>query len=673
MSKDDAVTDLDLLHGFLEEARDSLEGVMTLLVTLEGDPQNLSLVDSIFRAVHSVKGNAPFFRLFKLKEISHEMESVLQRVRDRTLQVDPLIIKPLLRGIEASITIINRVVAGRSEIEDANSWSALLRSITEIGTDHSSRLDKNTLERFRALCERAPKEAPTLAPELLDLLRQLTPSPTAAPDGASNDEIGELEGKLTAWPATAIESGEIEELLLKVALISEGTAAAGPVASALESFRLFMQSIGFDALLKELLLEKLEEARGLLKKSQLAPPIKEEGPPGKSSQRTMRVHERHVDTFLAYVGELLIVGEMLDNVTRRFDAQGAHRELVADLKIARDTFSSLSQTLQQGIMSIRKVPVKSVSQKIPVLVRDIAEAKGKEISVKVIGEDIEVDKSLIELIDAPLTHMVRNGADHGIERPETRLAAGKKRGGTITVSFEERQRHIALIVEDDGAGINLEALSRKASSLGIIQVGAELTNAQLVDLLFMPGVSTAEEVSDISGRGVGMDVVKQMIEGAGGSISVRTVQGKGTTFTLLLNKSITTQIMHGFFFEIEGRPFIFPLEKVLETFYVDTADVHLAPGGRERWVVRHDQTIPLLDLERLLSIRRKGEEDERLLMVSVVVDNQPRLLPVTKVLGVNQFVLKSVDTETEFPFKGASILGDGRLALVFDGDKMNAH
>ena len=386
---------------------------------------------------------------------------------------------------------------------------------------------------------------------------------------------------------------------------------------------------------------------------------------------TMRVPEQSIDTFLHYVGELVVVGDMYRHLQARVLADPSLQELARQFRRANETFSGLSNQLQKSIMGIRKVPLRPLTQKIPRMVRDLSQAIGKEVNLEIVGEDLDVDKSLIDLLDAPLTHMIRNGIDHGIETPEARDAIGKDPIGTLKVSFEENSGFIVLSIKDDGAGLNLEAIRGKALELGMIQEGATLEKQDIVNMIFSSGVSTAETVTDISGRGVGMDVVRRAIEQAGGNIGVTTEAGLGSTFSISLPKGVTTQIVGGYLVKCGEHTYVLPMDRVRETFRAKASDLK-SVSGRGRCVIRREQVIPVAELnERLGGLEATWP---RLGLPVVVVEANKRLLAlvVDGVLGVHKVVIREMQgLPAEAPsVSGAALLGDGRLALVVDVDEL---
>jgi two-component system chemotaxis sensor kinase CheA len=387
-------------------------------------------------------------------------------------------------------------------------------------------------------------------------------------------------------------------------------------------------------------------------------------------QRTMRVPESHIDAFLQHVGELLVVRDMFDHLRQRMARGEEVEELMAGFRRANETFATLAGELQRSIMSIRLVPMKNLLQKAPRLVRDIAQSEGKRIDVQLIGEDLELDKSLTDLLDAPLTHMVRNAADHGIESEEQRRTAGKPETGTIGVAAELVGEQVVLSIEDDGAGLDYEALHRKAESLGMIPAGKTLSESEMIDLLFCSGVSTAKVVTDISGRGVGMDVVKQAIEQAGGSIHVTSERGQGSRFEIRLPKAVITQIMPGYVVKIDGQRYVLPLNRVRDATALEGQQVDTV-AGRGRCVRRHDRVVPVLSVRQALGGGTADAGGQTL--VALEANRREVLAEVDEALGIQQVVLRQIVGigDAGGLVRGGALMGDGAVALVLDPDALD--
>ncbi|MBX7136810.1 MAG: chemotaxis protein CheA [Oligoflexia bacterium] len=601
--------DPSVLLGFLEESREMLGSLDALFVQLEKDPYNTDLVNAVFRPIHSIKGNAPFFGLMRLKTIAHDFESLLAALRAKKIEASQSLFDLLLAGIDELKAMLERIASAQPEVVDEAKFSDLIQRAKAAasgaagGGERAQASEWETLEKLAQAISGWKLEAPKqeLLEELISVIAR---------------------NRKTSPPAAAVAN----EPLKTPEPVSE---VARPQASAVRM----------------------------------------------DSGKSMRVPEERIDTFLRFVGELIVAQDMLRHFSSQIEASVVPTGLKRDLATIISVINSLGAGLASAIMSIRQVPVRSLLQKAPRLIRDIAAAKGKEIEVVLAGEEIEIDKSLIEILDAPITHMARNAADHGIELPEVRLAAGKNRKGTVTITCQEGAKDLIVTVADDGAGLNLAALKRKAEGLGMIAGGDTLTEAQIVDLIFMAGVSTAKEVSDVSGRGVGMDVVKRNIETAGGSISVINNAGQGAQFILRLPKSVTTQIIDGFVVDICGVNYVLPQEKVLETWYFGKSDI-IDVVERGSCISRHDTVMPILDLVSLLgSTRQSSTSDLPRSAVTVDVDRTQLALCVDDVIGPRQLVLKPL---AEFVngqklFLGAALLGDGQIALVLDVGKLSAH
>jgi len=317
--------------------------------------------------------------------------------------------------------------------------------------------------------------------------------------------------------------------------------------------------------------------------------------------------------------------------------------------------------------------VRTLLQKAPRLVRDIASAAGKQIEVVLEGESVEVDKSRLDLLEGPLTHIVRNSSDHGIEPPAERLAAGKSAQGTITLRAESSEGWFSLAISDDGRGLDLDAIRRKGESLGLVRPGEVLTEQTIIDLIFSSGLSTAERVSDVSGRGVGMDVVRRAIAETGGDIGIYTERGKGTTVTLRVPSAVATQIIRTYLVQEGDGIFGIPLDRVRECFALDQQEERRT---RTEMVRRHEQVLPLVALGQTLESRPATglNGSSRRILVQVERRGRPLVLSVDGILGVRQVVVRpmtglSKQQETR-QYLGAALLGDGRLALVLDLDQL---
>ncbi|HTO27883.1 MAG TPA: chemotaxis protein CheA, partial [Devosia sp.] len=325
----------------------------------------------------------------------------------------------------------------------------------------------------------------------------------------------------------------------------------------------------------------------------------------------------------------------------------------------------LTREIQDSVMAIRAQPVKSVFSRMPRLVRELATKTGKKIKLETIGENTEIDKTVIEQLSDPLTHMIRNSADHGIETPDKRLARGKQETGTIRLSAEQAGGNILIIVEDDGAGINRERVLQVARDKGVVAPDANPTEEQIDQLIFAPGFSTAEALSDISGRGVGMDVVLSNIKKIGGSVHVRSWTGKGTRMTLRL--PLTLAVLDVMLVKVGESPYVVPLSSIVETIQCSRASFERVPSGGQVLQVRGEY-VQVIDLAKRFEMLTETDPDNRFVVLCEAEGSAKVALIVDDIIGQQQVVIKSLEENFERVegIAGGTILGDGNVALIVD-------
>ena len=699
--------DPELLAGFLDESRDLLGGIADQLVALEHNQGQLQLVESIFRAAHSIKGNSAFFGFLKAKHLAHRLENVLDAIRKARLIPDHEVVSLLLRGFDTLTTIFERLRQGGLEIDDLTAFETLLAdaSAQEARAGEGSDIDWSVVRKDITAAEKSlaqlPDDARWSVQILIRHLRRCDPSKGNSVADAlakvvtpSAGPLAELARILTP-PLDGLLAPEASELV-RIALEAIATAAADEAAKGLASdlldgYRTFTEAMGFDPLLRDFLRERLDRIPTmpgfalLISTSSPAPQtvIPEVTAPTSASTteapaavaKTMRVSEERIDTFLHYVGELLVVGDQFSHLhsqTRQLSAVGGSsvQRLSHDLRRANESFAELSNKLQKAIMAIRKVQVRPLLQKIPRIIRETALAKGKEIHVELLGEALEIDKSLIDLLDAPITHMSRNAADHGIEMPDDREKAGKPRMGTVLVTVTETSASIVLSIADDGKGLDLVRIRAKAESLGIVKPGAVFSERDLINCIFAPGLSTADQVTEISGRGVGMDVVKRAIEDSGGAINITTTAGVGSKFTLTMPKRVTTRIMPGYLVRLGSRLFAIPLERIRETFAF-VPDQITTVAGRGRCILRHNEVLPVVSLAEVTGLDGHPHDGRRIL-VTIQSRDRRVAIEVDGVAGVQKVVVRDI-VGLPVPLKlisGGALMGDGTVALVLDAESL---
>lgn len=376
--------------------------------------------------------------------------------------------------------------------------------------------------------------------------------------------------------------------------------------------------------------------------------------------QSIRVDLDKVDRVVNMVGELVITQSML---TQQMDdaIRDRYQELVRGIEVLAQT----TRGLQDAVMAIRAQPVKSVFSRMPRLVRELAAKTGKKIKLETIGENTEIDKTVIEQLSDPLTHMVRNSADHGVETSETRIARGKPEVGTIRLSAEQAGGNILIVVEDDGAGINRERVLALARERGVVGPDQQLTDEQIDNLIFAPGFSTASEVSDISGRGVGMDVVLSNIKKIGGSVHVRSWPGKGTRMTLRL--PLTLAVLDVMLVRVAGSPYVIPLSSIVETIQNSRADFGHMPSGGKVLQVRGEY-VQVVDLAQRFELECTQDDSDRFVVLCEAEGSSKIALVVDDIIGQQQVVIKSLEENFERidGIAGGTILGDGNVALIVD-------
>jgi two-component system chemotaxis sensor kinase CheA len=683
--------DRELLVEFLDESLDALANLDNLVLQMEANPDDLGVINTIFRPAHTIKGNSAFFGLMRVKKLAHELETLLDLLRKGKLRIQRTLIEVVLLGIDELKAMLERVRVSKPEVIDESAFEKILKTVADasVATDSAQILWTELVTKLDSISIRLPPDDKKLMTDLETVIsalkRQYSIAPPkqreSVPLPAPVEKIKSLLSKPSEQGLSREEGEAVAGALQDLKTIVEGEEAVKLAEEALRTARAFLSTVGFDRLCCELV-GKNFDAVVALKRWKTSPPVQPpqaavrplSGADAVEPPKTMRVSEQHIDSFLAYVGELIVVGEMFNHLQNKIAAKLTDDDMIVEFKRVNETFSQLFHNLQRSIMTIRKIPMRGLLQKAPRLARDIATKSGKDIKVTLEGESVEVDKSLVDLLDGPLTHIIRNAADHGIETPDVRKAADKPPQGSITVSVRETDNSIILTCEDDGAGLRYDAIRAKGEALGLIKKGVALTEDNIVSLLFLPGVSTAKEITDISGRGVGMDVVKKAIESAGGQIQVVSTPGKGTRFVLTVTKSVTTQIMYGFLIKAGRDCYVLPMDKVIEAVCVVASDV-VTVLGKGECITRHGEVLPVRNVKRLLGLSDMAPAwNDRYMIITVRANKKKVALMVDDVLGVQQVVLKEMKGATSDGdiFDGGAIMGDGSVALVVNIDKICA-
>lgn len=679
--------DISLLMEFLDESEETLQSLPEIFIQLENEPGNLNLINQIFRPVHSVKGNSAFFGLLKVKHLAHEMENLLDALRKSELAVSSDMISALLEGIEKLQEIFVRVRNSENELKEENELEKLLLKIKSFfkSGEYDTAAIREVLEDIEPLLTSTilkDSQELLLINEAYSKLKKMCPDNTAVSSSSSNNPIQRILDILSENFEDNLEDEKSKAVLQELEEIKKRVQQENEIKiieECIENYYTMTSSIGFDPLLGEVIVDAMQALQAL---NALVEPEEEKHDEGNKktaiekpsptsrSAKTMRVPEDSIDHFLNYVGELIVVREMFDHLRRQYEHETSYNELMSQYKRHLETFHTISSELEKSCMQIRKQPIKNLIQKMPKIIRDVAAETNKKITTEIQGDELSVDKSLIGILESPLVHMIRNAADHGIELPEEREENGKDPAGVIKITCSEDEENLFISISDNGKGLDFKALHKKGIKNGLFRETEKVSQKQISQVIFMPGVSTAKEITDISGRGVGMDVVKSSIEEAGGKIEIESEHGLGSTFTLIMPKSVTTQIIQGFIVTVSGNNYVIPVKHVIESFPPSSSMIKKVHNKAE-FVERHDNIVPVIRLKQLYHETSKESLEEGILVL-VDYNGQKLALHVDSIVGIQQIVLKGLKgfkMNKEF-FSGGALMGDGYVSLVMNVEKL---
>lgn len=658
---------------FFEECTEllaDLEERLGALVVFSSDVESLN---AIFRAVHSVKAGAGAFGYTVLVGFAHRFEALLDRLRDGKAELDERTLTVLVAAADVFSALVDLARQGEIPADDFGA---------DVAEDLGALLDSGA-PTFAAA--RHPKNAPEPPPAPAEKTYRIVFRPNAELFRHANEPLylirelktlGTLavECDLSRLPAFEIFNAEDAYLGWTMTL----RANCSPTAIA-EVFEFVDDEC-------ELTIEEIAAAAAMPEKAAavegsaaptvtVAPPTESKSTEGKPPESkavgktgaisSIRVDLYRVDRLVNMVGELVIAQAML---AQQF-TESRDNDDPAALQ-GFEHLAGLTRELQECVMAIRMQPVKSVFSRMPRLVRDVGHKTGKDVRLEMAGEQTEVDKTVIEELADPLTHMIRNAVDHGIEDAETRLAVGKPAEGVIRLSAQHAGSNILIHVEDDGAGLDRDRLLAKAIEKGIVPASAKLSGEEIDELIFAPGFSTAAAVTDVSGRGVGMDVVRRNVLALGGRVQVTSTPGKGTRFTLVI--PLTLAVLDGMVVAVGWEKYILPLTSIVESFRPGRGQIRTIPGGGEVVSIR-GEFVRLIHLARVFGVVEATFDPCQGLVVLIELANGSKLgVVVDELIGQQQVVIKSLqDNYDPVPgISGATILGNGRVALIVDIEEL---
>jgi len=569
--------DSELLTGFLDESEESIASLDSLFVELEQQPDDKEIIGSIFRVAHSIKGLAAFLNLKAIKDLTHNLENILDNLRDDKLCVNAKIIDCLLAGFDELSNMLIRVRTGKTQVEDEDKLQELVNKIKQLS-------DSNIHGENRDIS--------TVLDDVAGSAEQVS------------EEVEQLDG---------------------------------------------LQ----DAILEEVVEAEKDKPKDIVRAS---------------TGRTMRVSEEKVDVFMHYVGDLIEISESFNLLQKRVDIN-SDAQLAREFKDVNSGFNRLSDKLQKSLLAIRKVAAGNLVQKVPRMVRGLANSLGKEVKVQVTGQDVQIDKSVVEALESPINHLVRNCVDHGIEGPQERKKAGKIETGTVKIDIAEDGEDVIIKIEDDGAGIDPEKISKKAVQMGLVtdEQAAQLNDRDILQFIFSSGFSTAKKVSDVSGRGVGMDVVRTNVESLKGTIDLHSTPGRGSTVTLQLPLSLTVLVVDGMLVSVGDQRYIIKLEDIHKVIRPNPEEI-VTVNPKAKCIRVHGENYSLIRLYDLFGVKTEFTNPAEAMVVLAKKKDRCAAILVDELLGQQRVVVKELQEQFSHlrTIAGTAVLANSRVGLVLD-------
>ena len=656
--------DMNQFHTvFFEESQEHLQTMEELLLNISTDAPDAEDLNSIFRAAHSIKGGSGIFGFDALTGLTHVMETILDRARNHELDLTTDIVDVLL----ATTDTLGDILQAYQDESEIN-WQQIEEGKAALESVLSAEGDESTDAELPVAADTTEED------DSFGFFDDAPGQPEAEIVTQDDDSFGFFDDA-PGQPQQATNSSE-EDDGFGFFDDAPGQSQADTTASETKHDE-NDGSFGFFTEPKPAQPIKDEDAYGFFDQEKSSattpankPPARAAKPPAKKPAKTatkndassIRVETTKIDTVVNLVGEMVITQSILSMIGD--DVEGNTGEKLSG---AIDELSRNIREIQEAVMSMRMIPVSFVFNRFPRLVRDLAKTLDKKIDLIIEGGETEVDKSMIEKLADPLTHLVRNSLDHGIEPLEKRLAAGKPETGTVVLKAEQRGGNILISIQDDGGGLNRDKILEKALSNGL-DVDPKMPDEDIWQLIFAPGFSTAEAVTDVSGRGVGMDVVRKNLEAIQGGIDIVSVGGQGSTFTIRL--PLTLAIIDGMCVSVGSETYIIPLLNIIESLQPKPEQIKTLANDTMLW--SRDQYWPLISLREQMQIDEPGKSIENSIIVLVEIGKKRYGIIVDQLLGKQQVVIKSLERHYKKVdgLSGATIMGDGRVAMIIDVDNL---
>ena len=696
---------------FLSEANEIVEGLENDLVLLEDNKSDEDLLNKIFRSAHTLKSSAGTVGFTTMSELNHVAENLLEKVRSGKLDVTPTMITVLLEFLDTVKIMLQNIIDGKGEadgvnnieslkakikaIADGNEIDASVQAPTTSSAAPTVKKETQTSTQAQAIEEPEKKEESTSGSNVFHIsmsfkatifdngidplmflndLRDIGTISNLKIDSSNVPPISALEDPYTCYTQFSLDIStnstleQVQNIFLfviddndinisdaKVSVQKEDkieTQTETQVAEETKEEKTIEETKSQEETKEEIKTEQAKPQTSAAK-SQASSSVKVQAP------STVRVDTRKLDSLMNLIGELVIAQSRIMQLTQSLDIDNGLKEAVSSM-------DRTSRQIQEEVMNIRMMPVGPIFNQFHRYVRDLNLELNKEVKLVLKGETTEIDKNMLEQLSDPLKHIIRNSMDHGIERTkEERIARGKPEFGTITMSAAHQEGHVVIEVSDDGNGLNKERIYNKAIEKGLLSKDGKYSDAEIYRTIFSPGLSTAEKITDISGRGVGMDVVRANVEKMKGKIEIKSEEGKGSTFIIKL--PLTLAIIEGITFALGEQIYIMPLISIIEQMKVKNEQIKPFEGRGEMIKIR-DEYLPLIRLHKVFEIDTHIEDIDNGIVVVVEAGYRRCAIFVDELLDQQQVVIKSLDSafSKHSGISGGTILGDGRIALIID-------
>lgn len=669
------------LEMFLDESKEHLQSCNKYLLELEKQPEDLTIVNEIFRSAHTLKGMSATMGYEDIADLTHVMENILDAIRNSKLQVTADLLDVVFESVSYLEEMVLDIEVGGTGKKDVTNLVKLLNdieagntsvvtAITEVAvtTSEDTAMTNLNYDEFEMTVIAQSFEQGHAAYEILVRLREdcllkaarvymVFEILEAAGDiiksvpTVDNLEDEDFDQDFTTVLITQEAPELLEAKIMKVSEVDEVVITAITNEYLIEGKRSKEESI----VAEKAAVEKASVTKQSDKTEVKSPTARTVQP----TNRTIRVNIERLDILMNLFEELVIDRGRLQSISTELH----HPELTETV----ERITRVSGDLQNIILNMRMIPVETVFNRFPTMVRQLARDLNKKVNLEIVGAETELDRTVIDEIGDPLVHLIRNAMDHGIETPEERLKNGKPEEGTVTLSAYHSGNNVFIELEDDGAGINRERVLKKAIANGIVlaEDADTMTDRQVAELILASGFSTAETISDVSGRGVGLDVVRNTIESLGGNITIDSTEGQGSLFQVQL--PLTLSIISVMLVELDGEVYAVPLSSIIETAIINTSEIMNAHS--QKVIDFRGNIIPLLDLKEVFELSEQDTSADELKSIVIVRKGEKLAgLVVDSFIGQQEIVLKGLGNylNSVFAISGATILGDGQVALIVD-------